>query len=231
MFIKNEPVINQILAYVKERIQSGEWAAGQKVPSENQLAAELGVSRASIRSAYQHLIGLGALKTRQGSGTFLVDCQTDHWDMTQNRITSEDCQDIHKVLEFRRILEPEGCRMAAERCTPEILAELEECLRQMEQHRRNPMRFVQADIAFHEVISKVSGNSLLEKSLHKVFVETRNNHEQMNQLVGDDNGILYHTIILAAMRKGDSQEAHDKMLEHIETTIRQIQQYENSGQS
>ena len=226
MIIKNERVTNQILAYVKEQITSGEWVLGQKVPSENQLAAELGISRASVRSAYQYLTGVGVLKSRQGSGTFLVDSQADGWDIAQNRITSEDCQDIHKVLEFRRILEPEACRMAAEHCTPEIFAELERCLKQMERGRGNPVKFVRADIEFHEAISRASGNSLLEKSLHKVFAETRNNHEQMNCLIGDYNGILYHTIILEALRKGDGQEAHDKMREHLEVTMRQVLAYE-----
>lgn len=229
MIIKNERVTNQILAYVKEQIASGEWVLGQKVPSENQLAAELGISRASVRSAYQYLTGVGVLKSRQGSGTFLVDSQADGWDIAQNRITSEDCQDIHKVLEFRRILEPEACRMAVERYTPELFADLQHYLRQMERSRGNPAKFVRADMQFHGVICKASGNALLEKSLNKVFAETRNNHEQMNLLVGDYNGILYHTLILEAFRKGDAEEAYQKMKEHLEVTMREFQQ-DKSGE-
>ena len=229
MIIKNERVTNQILAYVKEQIASGEWVLGQKVPSENQLAAELGISRASVRSAYQYLTGVGVLKSRQGSGTFLVDSQADGWDIAQNRITSEDCQDIHKVLEFRRILEPEACRMAVERYTPELFADLQHYLRQMERSRGNPAKFVRADMQFHGVICKASVNALLEKSLNKVFAETRNNHEQMNLLVGDYNGILYHTLILEAFRKGDAEEAYQKMKEHLEVTMREFQQ-DKSGE-
>ena len=80
---------------------------------------------------------------------------------------------------------------------------------------------------FHSVICKASGNALLEKSLNKVFAETRNNHEQMNLLLGDHNGILYHTLILDAFRRKDAQDAYQKMLEHIEVTMREFQQDQN----
>lgn len=224
MIIKNASITSQVVDYLRENIESGVWRVGEKIPSENQMVADLGVSRSSIRTAIQYLIGLGVLKSYQGKGTFLIDRQVENWDEAQNKITSADCVDIYKVLEFRRILEPEACRMAVEHYTPEVFADLQYFLQQMEKNRGNPTKFVRADMQFHGVICKASGNSLLEKSLNKVFMETRNNHEQMNLLVGDYNGILYHTLILEAFRKGDAQEAYQKMLEHIEVTMREFQQ-------
>lgn len=229
MIAKNASITNQVIAYLKENIESGVWAVGEKIPSENQMVADLGVSRSSIRTAVQYLIGLGVLKSYQGKGTFLINRQVENWDEAQNKITSADCMDIYKVLEFRRILEPEACRMAVERYTPEVFDDLQYYLQQMERSRNNPAKFVRADMQFHAVICKASGNALLEKSLNKVFAETRSNHEQMNLLVGDYNGILYHTLILEAFRKGDAQEAYQKMLEHIEVTMREFQQDKDSG--
>ena len=227
MITKTASITSQVVNYLKENIESGAWKVGEKIPSENQMVADLGVSRSSIRAAIQYLIGLGVLKSQQGKGTFLIDCQVESWDETQNKINSMDCMDIYKVLEFRRILEPEACRMAVEHYAPEIFADLQSCLRQMEKNRGNPAKFVQADMQFHSVICKASGNALLEKSLNKVFAETRNNHEQMNLLLGDHNGILYHTLILDAFRRKDAQDAYQKMLEHIEVTMREFQQDQN----
>lgn len=224
MITKNASITTQVIDYLKENIESGVWEVGKKIPSENQMVADLGVSRSSIRTALQYLIGLGVLKSYQGKGTFLIDRQVENWDEAQNKITSVDCMDIYKVLEFRRILEPEACRMAVENYTPEVFADLQYYLQQMEKSRGNPTKFVRADMQFHGVICKASGNALLEKSLNKVFVETRNNHEQMNLLVGDYNGILYHTLILEAFRKADPQEAYQRMLEHIEVTMREFRQ-------
>ncbi len=229
MITKSASITNQVIEYLKENIESGAWKVGEKIPSENQMVTDLGVSRSSIRTAVQYLIGLGVLKSYQGKGTFLIDRQVENWDEAQSKITSADCMDIYKVLEFRRILEPEACRMAVERYTPELFADLQHYLRQMERSRGNPAKFVRADMQFHGVICKASGNALLEKSLNKVFAETRNNHEQMNLLVGDYNGILYHTLILEAFRKGDAEEAYQKMKEHLEVTMREFQQ-DKSGE-
>ena len=229
MITKSASITNPVIEYLKEKIESGAWKVGEKIPSENQMVTDLGVSRSSIRTAVQYLIGLGVLKSYQGKGTFLIDRQVENWDEAQNKITSADCMDIYKVLEFRRILEPEACRMAVERYTPELFADLQHYLRQMERSRGNPAKFVRADMQFHGVICKASGNALLEKSLNKVFAETRNNHEQMNLLVGDYNGILYHTLILEAFRKGDAEEAYQKMKEHLEVTMREFQQ-DKSGE-
>lgn len=229
MITKSASITSQVIDYLKENIESGAWRVGEKIPSENQMVADLGVSRSSIRTAVQYLIGLGVLKSYQGKGTFLIDRQVENWDEAQNKITSADCMDIYKVLEFRRILEPDACRMAVEHYTPELFADLQHYLRQMERHRGNPAKFVRADMQFHGVICKASGNALLEKSLNKVFSETRDNHEQMNLLVGDYNGILYHTLILEAFRKGDAEEAYQKMKEHLEVTMQEFRQDKNGN--
>lgn len=52
------------------RLRGGEWAPGEKLPGEHKLAAEYGVSRATVRTALRHLEGLGLVSTRHGIGTF-----------------------------------------------------------------------------------------------------------------------------------------------------------------
>lgn len=220
--IKNVSITDQVVEYLKENIESGDWAVGEKIPSENKLVEELGVSRSSIRTAVQYLIGLGVLKSYQGKGTFLINSQVESWDETENRITSEDCQNIWKVLEFRKILEPDACRLAVQNCTPQTIAALEAYLEQMQMFRGDREKFVRADLKFHEVICRTSQNMLLEKSLHKVFMETRKNHEQMNELFGYETGLYHHTAILEAFRKGDAQEAHDRMEGHLEDSMKKI---------
>lgn len=227
MRIKNVSVTNQVVDYLKENIESGEWKVGEKIPSENQMVEELGVSRSSIRTALQHLIGLGVLKSYQGKGTFLINSQVENWNETENKITSEDCKDISKVLEFRRILEPEVCRLAVKNCTEETIAALEVYLEQMKMFQGDKPKFVRADLKFHEVICRTSGNPLLEKSLHKVFVETRKNHEQMNELFGYESGLYHHTAILEAFRDRDAEGAHDRMYNHLDAALKRLS--ENEG--
>ena len=126
------------------------------------------------------------------------------------------------MLEFRQILEPDACRLAVKNCVPETSASFEAYLEQMEMFQGDRPKFVRADLKFHEVICRTSGNTLLEKSLHKVFAETRRNHEQMNELFGYESGIYYHTSILQAFRERDAQKAHDVMHRHLEAALEKM---------
>ena len=219
MKIKTVNITDQVVEYLKENIESGKWNIGEKIPSENQMVMELGVSRSSIRSALQYLIGIGVLKSYQGKGTFLINTQVENWDEAEYKITSEDCMDICKVLEFGKILEPGACVLAMENCDEKTVAALEVYLEQMKEFKGDRAKFVRADLKFHEVISRTSGNPLLEKSLHKVFLESRKNHEQMNELFGYETGLHYHTEILEAFKNHDAERARDVMEQHLGGSI------------
>lgn len=219
MRIRTVNITDQVVEYLKENIEAGRWKVGEKIPSENQMVSELGVSRSSIRSALQYLIGIGVLKSYQGKGTFLINDQVENWDEAEYKITSEDCMDIYKVLEFRKILEPGACVLAMKKCDEKTIASLETYLEQMRQFQGDRAKFVRADLKFHEVISRTSGNTLLEKSLHKVFLESKKNHEQMNELFGYESGLYYHQEILDAFCARDVEKARQKMEEHLGKSI------------
>ena len=215
----------RVVAYLRERIARGDWIEGEKIPSENQLAESLGVSRASIRTALQYLTGLGVLKSHQGRGTILMDADVENWGEAAGRITAEDCRDIYRVLEFRQMLEPEVCRAAAKHVTPEAIAELERRLDEMRQchFQGDSANFVRADLAFHEALCRCSGNPLAIKSLRAVFSKNRHNHEQMNALFGYESGIRCHTALLDAFRVGDSEAICAIMRRHIQEALDRIE--------
>ena len=85
--------------------------------------------------------------------------------------------------------------------------------------RLEPTRLAAQEPKFHEVISRTSGNPLLEKSLHKVFLESRKNHEQMNEPFGYETGLHYHTEILEAFKNHDAERARDVMEQHLGGSI------------
>ena len=223
MKIKTVNITDQVVEYLKENIESGKWNIGEKIPSENQMVMELGVSRSSIRSALQYLIGIGVLKSYQGKGTFLINTQVENWDEAEYKITSEDCMDICKVLEFRKILEPGACVLAMENCDEKTVAALEVYLEQMrliEKGEEFSALFFCADLKFHEKCMKPDlRQSASGKSLHKVFLESRKNHEQMNELFGYETGLHYHTEILEAFKNHDAERARDVMEQHLGGSI------------
>lgn len=224
-------VTQQVVAYMTRQINEGHWKVGEKIPSENQLTQELGVSRASIRAAIQNLTGIGVLHSEHGRGTFLLEGHVDPDSDLKERITAEDCQDIFQVLQFRLVVECAAARLAAQTRDPGMLEKLRKSYESMKKNRGNQEAFVRQDLQFHKIIAHYCGNVLLEKSLNRVFRESYRNLSQMNTLFGYEDGILYHARILKAMEEGNAGEAEKQMREHMVNGITRIPQEDPQKQT
>lgn len=71
------PLYQQIQGYLRQNIQSGSLEAGTRLPATRQLAADLGVSRITVKNAYALLESDGLIATREGSGTFVIEALHD----------------------------------------------------------------------------------------------------------------------------------------------------------
>ncbi len=69
--IKVESLRSQVYMQLKNQLMAGVWKVGEKLPSENELCASLGVSRVTVRAAIQQLEILGLVETRHGDGNFV----------------------------------------------------------------------------------------------------------------------------------------------------------------
>jgi len=68
-----EPIYQQIKKTIQRRIESGDWVAGQKLPSENDLVVALDVSRMTINRALRELTQQGLIKRVHGLGSFVAE--------------------------------------------------------------------------------------------------------------------------------------------------------------
>src|SRR5262249_32649426 len=66
------PLVSQTAAAIRARIEAGRWQSGEQLPSEPQLANELGISRGTLRESVRLLISDGLLDRRHGVGTFVA---------------------------------------------------------------------------------------------------------------------------------------------------------------
>ncbi len=215
-------VIQKVVEYIKTNIENGSWPVGEKIPSENSLTRILGVSRASVRVAIQQFVGLGVLRSVHGKGTFVKNADLSLFGGKINGITPQDCSDMRKVMEFRRIVEPEAGFLAGCSMPSGLLEELALHLENMIGSVGNPEEFVREDIQFHESIARASGNPLLEKSLREVFGETVRTHAKMNAVLGYKDGIYYHSIILKAFRDGNPRQVRSLLSEHLQSAIERL---------
>ncbi|WP_373280976.1 FadR/GntR family transcriptional regulator [Nocardia higoensis] len=139
-----------------ERIKSGEWSLGERLPGETTLAAQLGVGRSTVREAIRQLAGRGVLATRQGAGVFVtaLDARED-WDTVLRRA------DIVAVIEARIAIETEAAALAARRRTPADLRAIRRALAGRAEHRSTIEEHVDADTAFHRSIVVAAHNPIL----------------------------------------------------------------------
>src|SRR6187431_2693740 len=116
--IEKQRVAEEIVQQLRQLILTGAYAAGDKLPPERQLAAELGVNRASLREALKKLEHLGLVSIRQGDGTRVQNfMETAGIELVQHLLPLAGGKPelIRDLLEFRRIFGREVARLAAAR--------------------------------------------------------------------------------------------------------------------
>lgn len=154
-------VTDDAVEKLKEMIASGELKPGNRLPPEATLAAELGLSRSSLREAVKALSMMRILDVRRGDGTYVSELTADSL-LEALTFIVEFHQDasVLELLEVRRILEPAACARAAVEATPEQLAAIGEILTTATPDSTVD-ELVAADVEFHRAIAAASGNAVL----------------------------------------------------------------------
>jgi len=163
---------DQTIAKLKELISSGEFAAGDRLPTERELTRRFGVSRSSLREAVRALALVGVLEARVGDGTYVTTLEPDLL-LTGVGFVSDllDGASLLELHHVRRLLEPEATRLAALRLTDDALAALADCIAAMEA-AGNVQDYIEADTAFHRVILSACGNATLASLIENLATGT-----------------------------------------------------------
>lgn len=156
-------VSDAVATTLEQRILEGSLKPGDRLPAERELAAELGVSRPSLREAIQKLASKGLLRSQQGGGTYVTGAlQASFVDPWQAMVGSypnlrED------VLELRRTVEGQAAEWAAERATDADLLRLTQAFERLQEAADLPEIATRAaaDIAFHQAIGEAAHNALI----------------------------------------------------------------------
>jgi len=212
---------DEAIARIRQLIQSGELPPGSRLPPEQQLASELGLSRSSMREAVKALETARVLDVRRGDGTYVTSL-APHLLLEGLGFAIDLLQDhsLLEVMEVRRMLEPVATGAAATRITPEALAELGDILDRMHEARDDAERLVQHDMAFHRTVIRATGNDTLSSVLEGLSGKMLRARVWRGLLEGNaaSRTLAEHQMIFDALSAKDSALAQAAALVHINTS-------------
>ena len=146
----------QVMARLSADIRGGRLAPGTRLPTEQMLRAELGVSRTVVREAVAALRADGLIVTRRGSGAYVADPSAGPFRIVPPRATS--LSDILNVMELRLAVEVQAAGLAAERADRKQLGSIRAAWRAIDAALKRGEGAVVEDFAFHRAIAEATGN-------------------------------------------------------------------------
>lgn len=171
--IKKISAADQVYDEMRRLILDEVWKAGEKIPTETQLASQFEVNRLTVRVALQRLQALGLLDIRVGDGTYVKEFNlTDN--ISELSVFYSEQTPPQTAREYRYIIETSCLRLAIDRRTEEDLSLYWDQYLKMAEHAKNCLRTddaVQSDKAalthtdmsleIHSIICRMAHNELL----------------------------------------------------------------------
>ena len=211
--IEPRRLYRQIADQLRALIERAEFAVGTRLPPERDLAAQLGVSRPSVREALIALEVEGLVEVRMGSGVYVRKLEGP----AHRPVTAEGPLEI---IRARQLIEAELAAHAAHHLKKPQLAALREAVRLMQEEAAAGQTPTRGDRLFHVLFAEASNNSVLLRVVTELFDERRNPlFEQLGShfetAVSWAAAIAEHRQVLGAIAARSPQSARDAMSQHL----------------
>jgi DNA-binding FadR family transcriptional regulator len=163
--IEPRRLYRQVADQLRQLIDSGEFAAGARLPTERELAAQLGVSRPTVREALIALEVDGRIRIRVGSGIYVLPPAA----APQVADTAAPIAGPFEILKARALFEGAVAEEAARIATPIDISKIDLVLAEMREAQHPGPRSIAVDRAFHIAVADVLGNDAVTKVVGDLF--------------------------------------------------------------
>lgn len=211
---------DQAYAQLLHRIVTGEYREGAPLPSENELGTQLGISRPVVRAAIDRLRLDGLIKSRRGSGTFVLPHRAE---TMSPAVVAERQKRFLRNLEFRTAIEPEAAMLAARRRSSVQLAAIAAAVTHFERVAvAQGLIDEHLDFAFHLAIAEASHNALFVEAIRTVAFDIDHGVNLLRYLARFEHlersrSILAdHARILTAIHDENPSAAGAAMRDHLD---------------
>lgn len=186
------------------------------LPTERELASQLGVSRSVVREAIKRLEQQGLLEIRQGLGIRTVNHLHKPLTDALEMLVPEETERLRQLIEVRLMVEPENARLSAERVTANQIVALREVHEKLV-HAESFEDSVMADMEFHRMLAVLSGNQIATLLLQSLSELLQASLTHGYKRVTTATAIKQHAAIVKAIEQGDATAAARAMHKHLIT--------------
>jgi GntR family transcriptional repressor for pyruvate dehydrogenase complex len=224
--IKKTSTTTKVFETLHEMIATGQFRRGEKLPPQDALARQLGVSRNTLREAVNQLSTMGLLVSRQGVGTVVEPPSPGGYLSGLSGQFLLDPLSVREFIEARICIERAMVRLAVARAQPKDLGEVRSILQ--EQHealrRADGAEFTRHDTAFHFKLAEMSGNRVLRKFLETIQDMLQRFIGEVSQLPGAiEEAYAYHTRVSGAIAAENADLAEKEIVRHLFDVVRRIE--------
>lgn len=218
--VKTRRIYEEIVEQIRLLVSEGHVKAGDRLPSERDLAERLQVSRASVREALSALEMMGLLEIRSGEGTYIKQVNIDSVVAPLAWVLSMEKDTVLELLEVRKILETQAAVLAAERAESEELSEMRDALEEMKRDLVTGRLGETPDHNFHYAIARGTRNKILIRLMNAISDTMHQTLKASRTKLYESEGIperLYreHADIYQAIEAKSPKEAQNLMLGHL----------------
>jgi GntR family transcriptional repressor for pyruvate dehydrogenase complex len=218
--VRPKKVSAQIAEQIRSSILGGEFAPGDRLPPERELAEMFGVSRPTLREALNVLSAAGLVESYQGGGTIVKSLVEMDDGSPLLSLIRQDAERALDVIEVRKEVEASTAYYAAQRALPEDIRTLERIVEGLRGNLDGYKPSEELDANFHLAIARATHNIVwlhLMETIFDAMREFQKNVWRAVYLTPADHHILFdhHTRIFAAIRDRDADGARQAMLDHL----------------
>lgn len=222
-------ITDAVVDNLKELIESGQYAIGEKLPTESRLCEKLKVSRTSVREAMRVIQALGYINLLPGKGAFVASyapaTSSDLWYDVENA-------KFNDFMEVRMAIETLSVRLSVERASSKQVKELEQIHKSFLEanESKDLVCLIMLDELFHTKIISYTRNQLLiniNKQLLESFRVYRGDSFMNNEVYA--NAVEPHSRILFCFQTKNASLAVQEMRNHLEITSQDMETIHTHG--
>lgn len=205
---------DQVAEYFEALIREHIYHPGDKLPSLDEIAGILQVSKSTIREGLVSLVAQGLIEVRHGRGYYVQAA-------AERAERAGAPQDLGQVLFVRLLLEVPAAKLAARNRTEANLYVMIKQLQIMREGSRS--QAIAADLDFHMEVARASGNAILAGQVASLTENMRETMKYSRTIAGDPVELFTkHKELLDAIRDRESDSAERLMFQHLNDTAERL---------